>query len=53
VAKSMKIPSFKAPEMMKWSDAQFIEFTKKTYKNNGPTDAQINDIVAYIRKLQK
>ncbi|MGA2833669.1 MAG: cytochrome c [Terracidiphilus sp.] len=53
VAKSMKIESFKSPEMMKWSDAQFIAFTKMTYKDNGPTDAQIKDVVAYIRKLQK
>jgi mono/diheme cytochrome c family protein len=52
-AKSMKIPSFKAPEMMKWSDDQIIAFTKNTYKNNGPTDAQMKDLVAYIRKLQK
>jgi len=53
VANSMKIESFKSPEMMKWSDAQFIAFTKMTYKDNGPTDAQIKDVVAYIRKLQK
>jgi len=53
VAKSMKIESFKSPEMMKWSDAQFIAFTKMTYKDNGPTDAQMKDLVAYIRKLQK
>jgi mono/diheme cytochrome c family protein len=53
MAKRMKIESFKSPEMMKWSDAQFIAFTKKTYTNNGPTDVQIKDIVAYIRKLQK
>jgi mono/diheme cytochrome c family protein len=52
-AKSMKIPSFKNPEMMKWSDDQIIAFTKNTYKNNGPTDAQMKDLVAYIRKLQK
>ncbi|MFY9854953.1 MAG: cytochrome c [Terracidiphilus sp.] len=53
IARRMKIDSFKTPEMMKWSDAQFIAFTKKTYNVNGPTDAQIKDIVAYIRKLQK
>jgi mono/diheme cytochrome c family protein len=53
IAKSMKIKSFKSPVMMQWSDAQFIAFTKKTYTDNGPTDAQIKDIVAYIRKLQK
>ena len=52
-AKMMKIQSFRSPEMMKWTDAQIIAFTKKTYTNNGPTDAQIKDIVAYIRKLQK
>jgi mono/diheme cytochrome c family protein len=53
VAKSMKIKSFKSPEMMKCSDAEIFDFTKKTYKIDGPTDAQIKDIVAYIRKLQK
>jgi mono/diheme cytochrome c family protein len=53
VAKSMKVYSFKSPELMKWSDDQFIAYTKKTYNNNPPTDAQIKDIVAYIRKLQK
>jgi mono/diheme cytochrome c family protein len=53
VAKSMKIKSFKSPEMMQWSDADIIDFTKKTYKKDGPTDPQIRDIVAYIRKLQK
>jgi mono/diheme cytochrome c family protein len=53
VARSMKIPSFKSPELMKWSDAQFAAFTKKNYTDNGPTDAQIKDIVVYIRKLQK
>lgn len=53
VAKNAKIPSFKAPEIMKWSDAQFIAFTKDAYKNYGMTDAQIKDVVAYIRKLQK
>ncbi|MGA3011326.1 MAG: cytochrome c [Terracidiphilus sp.] len=53
VAKRTGIESFKSPEMMKWSDGQFIAFTKKTYTDHGPTDAQIKDIVAYIRKLQK
>ncbi len=53
MARSMKIPSFKSPELMKWSDAQFAAFTKKNYTDNGPTDAQIKDIVVYIRKLQK
>jgi hypothetical protein len=53
VAKSMKVYSFKSPELMKWSDDQIIAFVKNTYKNNGPTDAQMKDLVAYIRKLQK
>jgi mono/diheme cytochrome c family protein len=52
-AKNMKIPSFKTPEVMKWSDTQLIDFTTKAYRNNGLTDAQIKDVVAYIRKLQK
>ena len=52
-AKSMKVYSFKSPELMKWSDDQFFSYTKKTYNKNPPTDAQIKDVVAYIRKLQK
>jgi cytochrome c6 len=52
-ARSMKVKSFKDPELMKWSDDQIVTFTKNTYKNNGPTDAQMKDLVAYIRKLQK
>lgn len=53
VARSMKLRSFKDPVLMKWTDAQFIDFTSNAYKNNGMTDAQIKDAVAYIRKLQK
>lgn len=53
VAKSMKIRSFRSPEMMKASDADIIAFTTKAYKDKGMTDAQIRDVVAYIRKLEK
>jgi mono/diheme cytochrome c family protein len=53
VAKSMQIRSVKAPEMMKSSDAQLFAFIKQAYKNYGLTDAQLKEIVAYIRKLQK
>ena|SRR5271166_4274649 len=58
MAKSMKVLSFKAPEMVKASDAQFFASTKNG-KNKMPayngklTDAQIKDVVAYIRMLQK
>jgi hypothetical protein len=38
---------------MKWSDDQFFAYVKKTYRTNAPTDAQIKDVVAYIRTLQK
>jgi cytochrome c len=52
-ARSMKVYSFKSPELMKWSDDQYFAYTKKTYTNNPPTDVQIKDVIAYIRKLQK
>ena len=57
MGKNMKILSFKAPEMVKDSDAQFIASTKngkgKMPAYNGKlTDAQIKDVVAYIRTLQ-
>jgi len=58
MAKNLKVLSFKAPEMMKASDAQFIASTKdgkgKMPAYNGKlTDAQIKDVVSYIRTLQK
>jgi mono/diheme cytochrome c family protein len=58
VGKAMKVLSFKAPEMMSAPDAQFIASTKNgkgkmpAYKGK-LTDAQIKDVVAYIRTLQK
>jgi cytochrome c6 len=58
VAKSMKVLSFKDPAMLKASDAQFIASTTNgkgkmpAYKDK-LTSAQIKDVVAYIRKLQK
>ncbi len=58
MAKSMKILSFKAPAMVKASDAQLITSTANG-KNKMPaykgklTDAQIKDVVAYIRTIQK
>ncbi len=58
MGKSMKILSFKAPEMVKASDAQLIASTKDgkgkmpAYKGK-LTDEQIKDVVAYIRTLQK
>jgi cytochrome c6 len=56
--KSMKVLSFKAPEMVKASDAQFIAATKNG-KGKMPgyagklTDAQIKDVISHIRTLQK
>ena len=58
MGKSMKILSFKDPAMVKASDAQFFASTKNG-KNKMPayngklTDAQIKDVIAYIRTLQK
>jgi mono/diheme cytochrome c family protein len=58
MAKNMKVLSFKAPAMMKASDAQFIASTKngkgamKGYAGK-LTDAQIKDVIAYVRTLQK
>ncbi len=58
MAKSMKVLSFKDPTMVKAPDAQFIASTKDG-KGKMPayagklTDAQITDVVAYIRTLQK
>lgn len=58
MAKAMKVVSFKDPAMMKASDAQFIASTTDG-KNKMPaykgklTDAQIKDVIAHIRTLQK
>jgi mono/diheme cytochrome c family protein len=57
-AKNFKVLSFKDPEMVKASDAQFIASTTNG-KNKMPaytgklTEAQIKDVVGYIRTLQK
>ncbi|MGA2674368.1 MAG: cytochrome c [Terracidiphilus sp.] len=58
MAKKLNVLSFKAPEMMKASDAQFFASTKngkgKMPGYNGKlTDAQIKDVLSYIRTLQK
>lgn len=58
MAKNMKIQSFKAPAMVKATNVQLFTSTKNG-KNKMPayagklTDAQIKDVVAYIRTLQK
>lgn len=58
VGKAMKVLSFKDPAMIKASDAQLIASTKDG-KGKMPayagklTDAQINDVTAYVRSLQK
>jgi cytochrome c6 len=57
-AKNFKVASFKAPEMMKASDAQFITSTRDgkgkmpAYKDK-LTDEQIKDVTAFIRSLQR
>jgi mono/diheme cytochrome c family protein len=58
MGKNMKILSFKDPAMVKASDAQLIASTKngkgKMPVYNGKlTDAQIKDVILYIRTLQK
>jgi mono/diheme cytochrome c family protein len=55
---AMKIPSFKDPDQVKATDAALIAITKdgkgKMPAYNGKlTDAQIKDVVSYIRTLQK
>lgn len=56
--KAMKVPSFKAQELVKASDADLIAATKngkgKMPAYNGKlTDGQIKEAIAYIRTLQK
>jgi mono/diheme cytochrome c family protein len=58
MAMKMKIVSFKAPAMLKAPDSQLFVATKNgkgTMKgyDGKLTDAQIKDVVAYIRTLQK
>jgi mono/diheme cytochrome c family protein len=58
MAKNLKVLSFKAPEMVKATDAQFLASTTNgkgkmpAYKGK-LTDAQIKDVLAYVRTLQK
>ena len=57
-AKNFKVLSFKDPAMLKATDAQFIASTTNgkgkmpAYKGK-LTDAQIKDVTAFIRTLQK
>lgn len=58
MGKMMKIPSFKDPSLVSASDASLIAATKngkgKMPAYNGKlTDAQIKEVVSYIRTLQK
>jgi mono/diheme cytochrome c family protein len=59
MGKSMKVLSFKDPAMIKAPDAQFIASTKNGKGTKMPayagklTDAQIKDVVSFIRTLQK
>jgi hypothetical protein len=51
MAKALKAFSFKAPETIKASDAQFIATTKNS--KGKLTGAGIKNVIAYIRTLQK
>jgi mono/diheme cytochrome c family protein len=58
MAKDMKVASFKSPAMIKATDAQLFASAKNgkgTMKGYAGklTDAQIRDVVAYIRTLQR
>lgn len=58
MGKMMNIPSFKSPQMVKAPDSQLFDATKngkgKMPSYNGKlTDAQIHEVIAYIRTLQK
>lgn len=58
VGKNMKVRSLKSPEDIKATDAELFKDTKSGVgKMQGYagklTDAQINDVVSYIRTLQK
>ena len=56
--KMMKTPSFKSPDAVKMTEAAMIDETKNgkgkmTAFKDKLTDAQIKDVVSYIRTLQK
>ncbi|MGC2638908.1 MAG: cytochrome c [Acidobacteriaceae bacterium] len=58
MGKAMNIPSFKSPDVVKASDAELIATTtngkgKMPAYSGKLTDAQIKDVVSYIRTLQK
>jgi cytochrome c6 len=58
VGKMMKVPSFRDPAVVKTPEAALIAITKngkgKMPAYNGKlSDAQINEVVSYIRTLQK
>ena len=58
MGKMMKIPSFKSPEVVKASDASLVAVTKsgkgKMPAYNGKlTDAQVREVVSYIRTIEK
>ena len=58
MGKMMKIPSFKDPDQIKASDADLIAITangkgKMPAYTGKLTDAQIKEVVSFIRTLQK
>ncbi|HEX4006550.1 MAG TPA: cytochrome c [Acidobacteriaceae bacterium] len=58
MGKMMKIPSFKDPDVVKSTDATLVSVTtdgkgKMPSYNGKLTEAQIKDVVAFIRTLQK
>jgi cytochrome c6 len=54
----MKVPDFKSPDIAKKTDKELIESTtngkgKMTPFKGKLTDAQIKDLIAYVRELAK
>ena len=55
---AMKVPDFKSPDIAKKTDKELIESTangkgKMTPFKGKLTDAQIKDLIAYVRELAK
>jgi cytochrome c6 len=59
MSKSLGVPSYKSPEVVKQTDAALMAVIKNGKNNKMPafgtqlSDAQIKDVVKYIRTLQK
>ena len=59
MSKALGVPSYKAPEVLKMSNADLTTVIKNGKNNKMPafgtqlTDAQLKDLLQYIHKLQK